>query len=190
MRKVRSRSNYILKQVAGIEDGAKANLDGTLDRTPMLIRQPASHSGTINRDYLSWQRRRPLPIPKPLEDSAERDTDRVLLTPEGLPTPLGITESLPVVDLPTPSSPVEDMSPSRFSTFRPSQRLEADIRDTPKNAYIVDSVSMHSDTTPYYFKLDPSMSRKGHHMCKPDVVQGCAICLARDRQQQQQALES
>lgn len=175
MRKVRSRSNYILKQVTGGEDPSKPNMDGTLDRAPMLIRrEPASQNGTVSRDYLSWQMRRPLPIPKPLEDSAERDTERILLTPDSLPSPV----SLPPPDLPPPSPIEEEVSPSRFSTFRPSQRLQTDFRDSPKNAYVVDGSSGRHHDGPYYFKLDPSMAPKVHHTCTPDVVHGCAICKA------------
>ena len=182
MRKVRSRSNYILKQVGSEDTLSKPNHDcHPGDRQPMLIkRECVSHNGTlvrVDRDN-TWTRTRPLPRPilthQHLRDEALACHERLVLTPDTLPSP----ESLPMGDLPPPPSPLllEDLSPSRFSTFRPSDRLEMDSQQAQRNAYVVGEGHSHSDA-PYYFKLDPRMSPSGSgHVCKPDVLQGCAIC--------------
>ena len=175
LRKVRSRSNYILKQVSGTpeegHDHSKPNhAVNNTDQSPMLIkREPINDDGTlahstINRGYHNtWHKQqRPLPIPRAPDSgiSTDAEMDGVVLTPEP----------------PSPGS-VGTLS-SVFSTFKPSALTSVwrrSFRDQIENNYIVDG---SADDGPYYFKVDPVCTLREQHIgcrVKPDVVTGCKL---------------
>nr|UCK81576.1 Gal-binding and CUB domains containing receptor 5 [Arenicola marina] len=163
-RKVRSRSNYILKQVAdGVVGDPKPCMDYHSDRTPMLLKREGVECSTMPRQHLgTWQRSRPLPLPRPTSDSGI-DQDGMTLTPD------------------TPSSV--------FMTFRPDFDPRASLQLPPGayGSYITDCnpCTPHRGEGPYYFKLDPTGApvtsrlhspHSPHGPCKPDIVSTCSIC--------------
>ncbi len=160
-RKVRSRSNYILKQVSeSNQEECKPSTDcqSHNDRTPMLRRERPGHEcATLPRTVGTWQSTRPLPLPRPTSDSGI-DQDGTTLSPDS-PSPV-------------------------FMTFRPDFQADRNCLQIPG---IPTNYAVSSDCNPvcpleapYYFKLDPGVSAQAlnHPLCRPDVVNTCSLCRA------------
>ncbi|KAK2150342.1 hypothetical protein LSH36_410g02008 [Paralvinella palmiformis] len=161
-RKIRSRSNYILKHINenNVNDmtstlTSKADVDAAnADRTPMIKRERVhSTPGTLTRHYLdTWQRTRPLPVPRPTSDSGiDQDPEAVTLTPD---------------------------SPGIFVTFRPDYEtsLLAGGQHLTSSTYPQD---LRDRGTPYYFKVDPAQRATASEYGssgRPDVLSTCNLC--------------
>jgi len=101
--KIRSRSNYFLRQVAAGEASDKLDVEGRADRAPMLLRRDSSVTDSMRRDYINTphMRGRPLPVPRMCDGAPEPE---VILT----------------TDICTSPRPNE-ATLKRFSTFRPAR---------------------------------------------------------------------
>lgn len=100
--KIRSRSNYFLRQVAAGEASDKMDAESRADRAPMLLRRDSSVTDSIRRDYINTphMRGRPLPVPRMCDSAAEQE---VILTTDICRSP----------------QQNEAATMKRFSTFRP-----------------------------------------------------------------------
>ena len=162
-RKIRSRSNYVLKHIGdnnvdevtstltGLTSKADVEIAVNTDRTPMIKRDRVqSTPGTLTRHYLeTWQRTRPLPVPRPTSDSGiDQDPEAVTLTPD---------------------------SPGIFMTFRP------DFVTDGHHVTATYPQDLRDRGTPYYFKVDPGQRSAQDYATSgsgggPDVLSTCNLC--------------